>query len=111
MSKINEYPLFSKWYKILDWILDRCEGFPKDVRFTLANRISNLALDIMEKIIEAVYTKKRQPILYSINLKLEKLRILFRIVKDRKLLSFKQYEFISLELNEAGKMVGGWLKK
>lgn len=106
----EDYPVFEKWSKILDWILDTVEKFPKSARFSLASRIANIALDVMEKIIEAIYTKKRLYILRDINLYIEKLRMLFRISMKRKYISFKQYEFISYELTNFGKMIGGWIK-
>lgn len=108
--KPNDYPVFTHWYKTLGWILNRIEGFPKDVRFTVSNRIANLSLDIAERLIEAIYTKNRRPILSEVNLKLEKLRILFRLSMDRRYISMKQHEYISTQLNETGKMIGGWLK-
>jgi len=110
MRKTDNYPLFIHWYKTLDWILDKCEKMPKHVRFSLSGRIANYALDIQEGIVEAIYTKERKAILNGLNLSLEKLRILFRIAHDRKYISHKQHEFISLHLLEAGKMLGGWYK-
>ena len=106
----EDYPVFRKWYVILDWILDRCENFPKSVRFTISTRISNISLDILEKIIEAIYSRNRLEILQNANLDIEKLRVFFRIAFERKYISSKQYEYISSELNEFGKMVGGWIK-
>lgn len=106
----DEYPLFTKWMHNLDWILDTVDKFPKSVRFSISSRIANIALDVMEKIIEAIYTRKRLHILYAINLYIEKLRILFRICFQRHYLSIKQYDYIISELNEAGKMTGGWIK-
>lgn len=108
--KHHEYPVFTKWYETLNWILARCEGFPKDVRFTITNRVANLATDVLEKIIEAIYTKERNSLLRIINLMLEKLRILLRLCTHRRYLSLKQYEFVSEAINDTGKMVGGWLK-
>jgi hypothetical protein len=32
------------------------------------------------------------------------------MASDRKLLAPKQFEFSALQLNECGRMVGGWLK-
>lgn len=104
----GEYPIFEKWSRVLDWILDTVEKYPKSVRFTLASRIANIALDILEKIIEAIYTRDRLYILRTINLYIEKLRVLFRISFERKYISMRQYEYISIELNETGMMVGGW---
>ncbi len=106
----EDYPLFVKWSSILDWILDRCEKFPRSVRFTIATRVSNYALDIVEGIIETIYCKDKIRKLDKLNLDIEKLRILFRICYKRKYISNKQYMFISGELNEAGKMIGGWKK-
>lgn len=94
----------------MDWILSTVEKYPKSVRFTLATKIANMGLDVMEKIIEAIYTKRRLYILRSINLYIEKLRIFFRISMERRYISINQYEHITRELNEVGMMVGGWLK-
>lgn len=104
----EKYPIFERWFKILDWILTTVEKYPKSVRFTVSGRVANISLDVMEKIIEAIYTKKRLDILKDINLYIEKLRVLFRISMERKYISVRQYEFISNELNEAGMMIGGW---
>jgi len=41
---------------------------------------------------------------------LDKLRILIRLSKDFKFISIRQYEFVSGEINEVGKMLGGWIK-
>ncbi len=75
----HDYPLFVHWQQTLDWILDITERLPQKVRFTLANRIADLSLDILEDIIEAIYQKQRANILRKINLNLEKLRVLFRL--------------------------------
>lgn len=105
----EDYPLFEKWTRILNWILETVEKYPKNVRFTVSSRIANIALDVMEKIIESIYTKKRLYILRSINVYIEKLRVFFRMSMERRYISIKQYEYISRELNETGMMIGGWI--
>lgn len=106
----NDFPLLKKFYEITDWLMDKAEKFPKVVRFTFSNRIVNLSLDILEKINYAVYKKERLVILQEISSYIENLRILIRLAKDRQYLSIKQYKFISKEIDEAGKMLGGWIK-
>jgi four helix bundle protein len=106
----EDFPLFVRWYDATDWILDTVERFPKSVRFTLSTRIANLTLDIMERIIEAIYSKERMHILREANLYMEKLRVMFRISYRRKYLSHRQYEYVSDMLNETGKMLGGWMR-
>ena len=61
----KNYPIFEKWSKTLNWILDTIEKFPKSVRFSFSTRIANMTFDILECIIEAIYTKKREPLLSS----------------------------------------------
>ena len=107
----EDYPVFGRWYKLLDWILDRCEGFPRSVRFSYATRVADLSLEVMEGIIEAIYTKRRAHILDGVNIRLEKLRVFFRLGFKRRYLSSSQYEYISGELEEVGRMIGGWRKR
>jgi len=107
----EDYPLFVHWYRTLDWILTTVEKFPRNARFSLASRLADGALDIMELIVEAIYTKQRLHILEKVNLYIEKQRVLFRIAHDRRYLSTRQHEFIARALDEAGRMVGGWRKQ
>ena len=108
----EDYPIFKKYYTTLDWILNTCEKYPKNVRFTFSSRIMNHSMDILELIIEAIYSPKnlRNEKLQKINLHLEKLRVFFRLSHSRNYITVKQYAFISGEVEEIGKMVGGWMK-
>ena len=106
----EKYPIFIKWSKLLDWTFDTVEKFPKSVRFTLSTRIVNISLDVLEGIIEAIYAKQKTDILKKLNLYIEKLRVLYRISHDRRYISVRQYEYVSLELDETGRMMGGWIK-
>lgn len=106
----EKYPLFIKWRKITDWVLDTVEKFPKSVRFTISSKIAEMTLTVVELIIEAIYAKDKRHILEKINLYMEKLRVFFRICYERKYISISQFEYICVEIDEAGKMTGGWLK-
>ncbi len=57
--KREELPIFSAWMQFLEWLLPTTEKFPKRARFTLANRIDNLALDVIEDLVEARYTRDK----------------------------------------------------
>lgn len=103
-------PLFVLWYEFSKWLLEKTEKFPKKVRFSFSNRIDNLALNIVEGLIEARYSTKKNDILRQIDLSMEKLRVLLRMCHDLTYLDHKGYEFASKKINEAGKMVGGWRK-
>ena len=106
-----ETKLFVKWYDITGWILDRAEKFPKSQRFIFGQRVSNYCLDILERIVVAQYSRSKAATLAEVNMKVEVLRVLLRLCSDRRLLSLRQYEYIGEQMNEAGKMVGGWIKQ
>ena len=107
---IPDPPLFVLWYDFSKWLLNKSEQFPRKVRFSFANRIDNLALDIIESIVEARYSRKKIDILRRIDLNMEKLRVLLRMCRDMRYLDHAGYEYAAREINKAGKMVGGWRK-
>ncbi|MCP4399317.1 MAG: diversity-generating retroelement protein Avd [bacterium] len=111
-SKRSEDPIvFVKWMEFLKWLLPLLEKFPKRVRFTVSSRIENLALDLVEDLIEARYTHQKQQILRRANLRLDKLRVLLRISCEQRYISYKAYEYAIRAINEVGRMLGGWMKE
>ena len=100
-----------KLYDVIKWLFPQVEKFPRSHKFTLGDRIINLTLDVLELLIEATYTRRRLELLRRANIQLEKLRYLIRLSHDFSLFSTKQYEYISGEINEVGKRIGGWIKQ
>ena len=107
----NELTVFVKWLEFLKWFLPVLEKFPKKARFTITSRIENCALDIVEYLIEAKYSREKRQILRKVNLHLEKIRILLRISYETKLMPTKSYHHANKLINEVGMMIGGWLKQ
>jgi len=107
----HDLPIFVHWVDFLDWLLAKTGGFPKSARFTFANRIDNLALDVLEDIIEARYTREKVAILQRANLRLEKIRVLIRLCHRRRYLAHAGYEHAARQIDEAGRMLGGWIKQ
>ena len=100
-----------KAYQFALWLIPAVEKFPRSQKFLLGDRIQTTALDMIEGIVEATYTRNRGPILRRVNLSLEKLRILFRMSMDLEYMNMKRYEHASRNLDEIGRLIGGWLKK
>ena len=86
------------------------EKFPRSQKFLLGDRIQSTALDVLERLIEATYTKGLRPALLAANLGLEKLRFLFRLATELKYLDLRRYEHAARSVDEIGRLVGGWLK-
>ena len=97
-------------YQFLLWLGPAIEKFPKSHKFTLGDRIQNQALDILEALIEATYTRERVLHLRRANLGIEKMRFLIRLAADLKVLDRKKYEFAARTLDDIGRSVGAWAK-
>ncbi|MBI3295434.1 MAG: diversity-generating retroelement protein Avd [Deltaproteobacteria bacterium] len=106
-----ELPVFAKWFDFVKWLLPFTDKLPKKIRFSITNRINNLALDIVEDLIEARYSRSKSQTLRSANLRLEKLRILMRLCVEQELMPHKTYQHAVKAINETGSMLGGWMKQ
>ena len=65
-------------YQFLIWLMPTVEKFPRSHKFTIGDRIEVAALDVLEALIEATYTRDRLQHLRQANLGIEKLRFLLR---------------------------------
>jgi len=103
----------AKWYDYMKWVLDRVDGLPKNQRFVLGTRLADAVLEVMEVLAEATYARgtAKAPLLAKANRRIEGVRWLVRICKDRNLLSATQFAFSCRSVEECGRMVGGWLKQ
>ncbi len=113
--KIDAYngdlPVFVKWMDYLKWLLVTTEKFPKKSRFTFSDRLNNLALDMVDDLVDARYTKNKVITLQRANLRVERIRILMRICYELRYVSHDSYKHSARSLNEVGKMLGGWVKQ
>ena len=102
--------VFGRWEELLHDLLDRTAQFPKKARFTFAARIDGLALDIVEDLVVARYSRgaEERAALKRADLALARMRILVRISHRRRYLDGRGYEHVSRGLDEVGRMLGAW---
>jgi hypothetical protein len=110
-KKDDDLPIFVVWMDFVKWLFPVTEKLPRRVRFSLADRMNNLSLDVVEDLVEARYAKKKVTTLKRANLRLEKLRILLRLCHDFRYVSYNTYEHGLRAINEAGRMMGGWIRE
>lgn len=98
---------FIQTYKFWDEFRD---NFPKKSRYTLGAKIDQYFLEILELLFTASYLSKEQklPYLQKASPKLDLLKFLLQISWELKSLDNKKYIILSEQLNEIGKMLGGW---
>jgi hypothetical protein len=97
-------------YQLVLWLIPVLDGLPRRQKFQLGDRLQSTALDVLDALIEAAYTRERTALLQSANLGLEKLRYGLRLANDLQLLDFRRYEHAARLVDAVGRQVGGWLR-
>lgn len=99
--------------EVLLWLFQKINSFPKKQRFVLGQQIENTSLKILELIIQANNEKdsvKKLLLLKEINTQLEVLRALLQISCELKFMNVKSLGYIITQIDEVGRMLGGWIK-
>jgi len=107
-----EIPIFAKFYTFYKYFSQFVINYPKSKRYTLASKVDQLALDIIELIINANYSYgvDKLKMLKKIGVKLDLLKVLIRLSFETKCIDSKKYQSLSSQLVEIGRMLGGWIK-
>ena len=92
------------------WLIPTVEKFPRSQKFLLGDRLQTVALDVLERLIEATYDRDRAGHLRAANLGVEKLRHLIRLAHDLEHLDERRYEHAARELDVIGRQIGAWRK-
>jgi len=102
--------LIEKTYRFMQWLLERTAKFPKDLRYSLAVHVNDLAFRLFDGMLAATATRDRERLVRSLSVTLDTLRYYVRLSMDMKVISVKQYEYAAEAMNEMGRLIGGWLR-
>ena len=96
---------YALWFKVL-------ADFPKVYRYNLGGKIEGHFLSLLENIFITVYLsgEKKQAQLSLAILKLDNLKFFLQLAWENKCLPNNKYAELSEQLNEIGRMLGGWKK-
>lgn len=86
------------------------ELVPKTQKYTLGNRIDSLFVEAIEAGVTAAFLSKEEkvPWIRLAIRKLDTLKILLLVLWESRSIDDKKYITLSENLNESGKMLGGW---
>src|ERR1039457_5567369 len=90
----------------IKWFLPKIEKFPRNYKFLFGDRLVQIQLDLLERLLEAYYHKEKLAHLHAANLQIAKLRELLRLSTEMRFLALGQLEFATRELNAIGSLVG-----
>lgn len=99
-----------KAYDDVLWSVQKAEEFPRSLRFSLGEWIVQGSPDLLMTLVDATYSRDKSALLTQGNRALNSLRSLFRLAKDRWLVSNDVWAFLAERLDEFGRIKGGWLK-
>ena len=97
-------------HELLLWLIPQLDKFPRARRFTLGERLEAGVLEVLERLVEAAYTRNKETSLRQANLRLEIVRHLWRAAHELKIVSTRRYEHGAQLFDDLGRQVGGWLR-
>lgn len=105
-------PIFVKTYDFLLWLIPLTLKFPKSQRFLLAERLSGMALEFYDRILDAVLEPEQTDAhLDAADKLLTKLRLYVRLSFDLHCMNQGQWEHAGRRMDELGRILGGWKGK
>lgn len=107
-----DIPIIQRSYELFRSLHQLTPAMPKLVRHTLWQRCQNTCLDVLQGLIATGYVPpdKRAEKLQRLSESIDLLRVLIRLCFDTKVLSQKTYISLQQEIDDIGRMLGGWLK-
>ncbi|MES3005965.1 MAG: four helix bundle protein [Patescibacteria group bacterium] len=86
------------------------QTIPKLHRYSLGQKIDTLFIEIMEAISSASFLQREDklPWIRLASRKTDTLKVLLMVLWETKSLQDKKYVALSVQLDEIGKMLGGW---
>jgi hypothetical protein len=76
----------------------------------LGQRLENTIIDILELLFTIPFSPTKSVILEHMSMKLDLLKVLFRLAKDTQSISTNKYLELQTILQEIGRMLGGWIR-
>lgn len=109
---MTDIPIFTKAYELYKTFYSFLQSFPKKDRYIIGKRCEELLLELLESTINAgnLPKDKKLPVLKEASLKVDLLKVLFRLLRELKVIDNKKYLVLEEYLQEIGKMLGGWIK-
>lgn len=102
--------VFAHWERFTVWLFEHTAVFPKRLRQSLTARIEARCLEVFEGLAEARYTRQPRAALDRVSNALDGLRLLLRLATELRCWSLSQGSHAAVQLDEAGRMIGGWRK-
>mgnify|MGYP001582442957 CR=1 FL=1 len=107
-----ETPLFKKTYDLYKTFCGFRNTVSKKDLYTVWQRSENCLLELFELIMSAMQAHRPEKLaaLESASVRLNMMRVFVRLMKDLKTIDAKKYLLLQANLDEIGRMIGGWIR-
>lgn len=110
-NMVQHSPIFVKTEVFMLWLLHHTQAYPRQERFRLAARVEQVLFQFHESLLYAAKTDETIYYLRRADAEFDMLRTYMRFALELGYTSTDQYRFISEQMTEIGKLLGGWIKK
>ncbi len=99
-----------KAYDWVLWVFPKARKFARDYKYSLGQSLTGESLNLLLNLVEASYQSRNAGALGQAVRDANRVRYLVRLAKDLKAITVQEYEFAAKQIDEIGRMAGGWLK-
>lgn len=112
MALFTNLPVYKLGYDLMLEIYHRTKTFPREYKFSIGEKIKQESLDLLISIYKANKSKKENRIKYieDARANVEVLRLLFRVIKDLKILGTKGFTYLNIKIESLSKQLTAWQK-
>jgi hypothetical protein len=103
-----ESPIFTQTYDLLRWLLPLAGQLPRAQRAGLARQLPDAAFRLQRLLLRAAKQPDAAALLREADAALAEVRLLLRLARDLRGISFGQYEEGARRAAEIGRLLGGW---
>ncbi len=107
-----DVPIIHRIYELYKTLHELQRTIPRSERYSLWMRCEDGTLAVLEDLLSVGYmpTSERADFLTKTGIRLDRIRVLLRLSHDIKILNQKKYIAVQTQLDEIGRMLGGWIK-
>lgn len=102
--------LHQKTYDFALYLFKISKYFPKSIKFTLSQKLTNKILDFLGMIERANILIDKKEALLECRILFGQFKVLLRLSYDCGYLKPTQYGYCCIKIAEIGKILGGWIK-
>ena len=108
MAIHTELPIYKMAYELLILATNLTKNMPRDFKATIGGTIRKECVDIMTLIFRANCAMDKTPYLDKLIERVQVAELMFRVSKDTRLISVKQYATAISVTSQVAKQANGW---